>query len=188
MSEQTYKRTEKIIIILMIIGMIAMFQPWFRSVATMFDPFTAEGGLGRAYSREVAPSVFRYGFYILLLSTVAFIVLSHYSVEELERAVAEKGKVLTWLLVLLPVYVGFALLINLSVGFNLAALLGVLAFSFAIAIWHWRRWGVIGYVLVSLGWMVMAVMGTAEMITAVVNLILTIIIIALLWPRREKLH
>ena len=188
MSEKSYKRAEKIIIILMILGMLTMFQPWFRSVASLFDPLSAEGDFGRTYSREIAPMVFRYGFYIVLLSTVAFIVLSHYNVDELQRAVAEKGKALTWLLIALPVFVGFVLLINLSIGLNLAALLGVLAFVFAIAIWHWRRWGVVGYVLTSIGWMVMAVMGTAEMNTAVINFILTIVMLVLIWPRREKFH
>ena len=188
MSEQNYKRTEKIIIILMLVGLIAMFQPWFSSVAGLFDNFAADANLGRMYSREIAPTIFRYGFYILLLSTIAFTVLSHYSVEDLEQAITEKGKILTWLLIALPVVIGFTLLINMANGFNLAAFLGVFAFVCAIAIWHWRRWGVVGYSVISLAWVGMAISGSAELITAVLNLILTVVVIALLWPRRKKLH
>ncbi len=188
MSEQSYKRTEKIIIILMLVGLAAMFQPWFRSVAAWFDIFAVDADFGRLYSREVAPMVFRYGFYILLLSTVAFTVLSHYSVEELNRALAEKGRLLTWLLIALPVIIGFTLLVNMANGFNLAAFWSVFAFVCAIAIWYWRRWGVVGYALISLGWMGMAVGGSAYFITAVFNLVLAIIIVALLWSRREKLR
>ena len=188
MSEQTYKRTEKIIIILMLVGMVAMFQPWFRSVAAWVDLISAEAEFGKMFGRDIAPVIFRYGFYILLLSTVAFTVLSHYNAEELQRAEAEKGKALTWLLICLPVVIGFTLVINMSGGFNVAAFIGVLAFACAIAIWHWRRWGVVGYTLASMIWVGMALTGSADMITAVLNLILAIITIALLWSRRELLH
>jgi hypothetical protein len=54
MSRQTYARIERAIIALMLIGMAGMFQPF-------------------------AVALYRYGFLLLLLSTIAFIVISHVS-------------------------------------------------------------------------------------------------------------
>ena len=54
MSNKTYKRVERSIITLMLLGMAGMFQP-----------FSVE--------------VYRYGFLLLLFSTIAFIIISHMS-------------------------------------------------------------------------------------------------------------
>jgi hypothetical protein len=52
MTRSTYNLVERTIIALMILGMVSMFQPF---IADMF----------------------RYGFLLLLFSTLAFIVVSH---------------------------------------------------------------------------------------------------------------
>jgi hypothetical protein len=54
MSRQTYSRIERAIIALMLLGMVGMFQP-------------------------VAVVLYRYGFLLLLFSTIGFIVISHVS-------------------------------------------------------------------------------------------------------------
>jgi hypothetical protein len=54
MSQKTYRRAERIIIALMLLGMVGMFQP-------------------------VVLGLFRYGFLLLLFSTLLFIVVSHLS-------------------------------------------------------------------------------------------------------------
>jgi hypothetical protein len=52
MTRKTYTRLERIIIVLMVAGMIGMFQP-------------------------LSAALFRYAFLLLLASTLAFIVVSH---------------------------------------------------------------------------------------------------------------
>lgn len=187
MFEQRYKQVEKTIVILMLVGLLAMFQPWFQNVATLLEGLSAESDWGQLYGREIAPTIFRYGFYTLVLSTVAFISISHYSVDDLQRAISEKGHTLTWLLVAMPILVGFTILINLSIGAGVAAFVGIFAFIFVISTWNWRRRGVIGLAVVHLGLLVLGVMGRGELVTAVFNTLLTIIIIGLIWPRRVKL-
>ncbi len=187
MFEQRYKQVEKIIVILMLVGLLAMFQPWFQNAASLLEGLAAGSEWGRLYGREIAPTIFRYGFYTLLLSTVAFISISHYSVDDLQRAISEKGQALTWLLVALPITAGFAILVNLSIGAGFAAFVGVFAFIYAISTWNWRRRGVIGLAVVNLGLLVLGVMGRADLGTAVFNTLLTVVIIGLIWPRREKL-
>jgi hypothetical protein len=54
MSRKTYSRVERAIIALMLLGMIGMFQPF-------------------------ALELYRYGFLLLLFSTIVFIVVSHVS-------------------------------------------------------------------------------------------------------------
>jgi hypothetical protein len=54
MSRSTYNLIERLIIALMLIGMVGMFQPFLVDL-------------------------YRYGFLLLLLSTVAFIIISHLS-------------------------------------------------------------------------------------------------------------
>ncbi len=54
MSQKIYRRAERIIIALMLLGMVAMFQP-------------------------IVLGLFRYGFLLVLFSTLAFIVFSHLS-------------------------------------------------------------------------------------------------------------
>lgn len=188
MFEQRYKQVEKTIVILMLVGILAMFQPWFHNVASLVEGFLPESELGNVYSREVAPTIFRYGFYMLLLSTVAFISISHYSVDDLQRAISEKGKALTWLLIAMPIIVGFTIVINLSVGAGLAAFVGIFSFVYAVSTWNWRRRGVIGLAIVNLGLLVMGMVGMADLGTAVFNIILTLIIIGLIWPLREKFN
>ncbi len=188
MFEQRYKQVEKTIVILMLVGLLAMFQPWFQNAASLLERFAAGSEWGRQYGREIAPTIFRYGFYTLLFSTVAFISISHYSVDDLQRAISEKGHALTWLLVAIPVIVGFTILVNLSIGAGFAAFVGVFAFIFAISTWNWRRRGVIGLAVVNLGLLALGVMGRGDWGTAVFNTILTIAIIGLIWPRREKFY
>ncbi|MBK8902487.1 MAG: hypothetical protein IPM53_14970 [Anaerolineaceae bacterium] len=188
MFEQRYKQVEKTIVILMLVGILAMFQPWFQNAASWLEGLSAGSEWGQLYGREIAPTIFRYGFYTVLLSTVAFISISHYSVDDLQRAINEKGQLLTWLLVAMPIIVGFTILVNLSIGAGLAAFVGVFAFIYAISTWNWRRRGVIGLAVVNLGLLVLGITGRGDLGTAVLNTILTIAIIGLIWPRREKLY
>ncbi len=52
MSQKTYRRVERAIIALMLLGIAGMFQP-------------------------IAIGLYRYGFLLLLLSTILFIIISH---------------------------------------------------------------------------------------------------------------
>jgi hypothetical protein len=52
MSQKTYRRAERVIISLMLVGIAGMFQP-------------------------IAIGLYRYGFLLLLLSTILFIIISH---------------------------------------------------------------------------------------------------------------
>jgi hypothetical protein len=52
MSQKTYRRVERTIIALMLVGIAGMFQP-------------------------MAIGLYRYGFLLLLLSTILFIIISH---------------------------------------------------------------------------------------------------------------
>jgi hypothetical protein len=52
MRQTTFRRVERTIIVLMLLGMVGMFQP-------------------------LSLLLFRYGFLLLLFSTIAFIVISH---------------------------------------------------------------------------------------------------------------
>ncbi len=187
MLEVNHKRAEKVIIAILVIGILAMFQPWFESLVSFFEPLAPEANLTRTYRREIAPIVLRYGFYATFLSTVAFIVLSHYSVEDLQRAFAEKGEPLTLLLIALPVIYGFSILINLAWAYPWAAVLGVFNFVFAIAVWNWKRWGLIGLgasALVELG---LAVSDSASITLAGFTLLLALVLVALIWPKRARL-
>ena len=56
MSRRIYTRVERVIIALMVLGMVGMFQP-------------------------LSVDVYRYGFLILLFSTILFIIISHVSVK-----------------------------------------------------------------------------------------------------------
>ena len=52
MSRRTYSRVERVIIALMLLGIVGMFQPF-------------------------AIALYRYGFLLLLISTIGFIIISH---------------------------------------------------------------------------------------------------------------
>ena len=54
MSHRTYSRVERTIIVLMLVGMVGMFQPFVLAL-------------------------YRYGFLLLLFSTIGFIIVSHLS-------------------------------------------------------------------------------------------------------------
>lgn len=181
-----YKRIEKIILTLIFIGIVAMFQPWFTSIVELFEPLAPDARLGRTFTREVAPVIFRYGFYATFLGTVAFIVISHYSIEDLQRAFQEKGVALTWLLILMPVVYGFALLGELSRGHNYATLLDVVNVICAIAVWNWKRWGLVGLGVVAALDLWLASSGDAIMELAILRMVLAIAVIALFWPRRRQ--
>lgn len=54
MSQKTYSRVERVLIALILLGMVGMFQP-------------------------IVIALYRYGFLLLLFSTLGFIVFSHLS-------------------------------------------------------------------------------------------------------------
>jgi len=54
MSKQTYNRVERVLIALILLSIVGMFQP-------------------------IAIALYRYGFLLLLFSTIGFIVFSHMS-------------------------------------------------------------------------------------------------------------
>jgi hypothetical protein len=184
MLESNYKRIERIIVVIMILGIIAMFQPWFKNIVELFQPLVPDVRLGRTYTNEIAPIILRYGFYATFLSTVAFNVISHYSVEELQKAFKEKGRPLTFLLIALPVVYFFIILGHLAWAHYYAALLGVVNFVCAIAAWNWKRWGLIGLGLTALVELGLALSGSAAMITTVIILVAVIALGLLAWPRR----
>jgi hypothetical protein len=188
MLEINYRRLEKIVVILIFLGILAMFQPWFSSLVELFEPLAPEARLGRTFRNEIAPIIFRYGFYITFLSTVTFIVISHYTTQELRQAFREKGKALTILLILLPVLYGFILLGNLAWANYYATLLGIVNFVCAIAIWNWKRWGLIGLTLSSLAELGLALVGWASLPIAAVLLLTLILVIGLSWPKWTKFH
>ena len=185
MFEVAYKRLERIILIAIMVGIVAMFQPWFTAMVGLFEPLAPEARLGRTYTREIAPIIFRYGFYITFLSTIAFIVISHYSVEDLETAVRKKGTILTILLIALPVIFGFSMLGELSRAHHTAALLHVANFVFAVAIWNGKRWGVIGLGLAALAGLGLALTGEAILPLAAALLIAVLTTVMLSWSKRH---
>ena len=154
----------------------------------LFDPLAPEARLGRTYRTEIAPIILRYGFFATFLSTIAFIVLSHYSVEDLQTAFEEKGKPLTFLLIMLPVFYGFVVLAHLATAQYYAVILAVIGFICAIAVWNWKRWGLIGLVLTSLIGLGLAFNDLASMPIAILTLLVVIVVVALIWPRRSVLN
>jgi hypothetical protein len=187
MQEKTHQRIESIIVILMIIGIIAMFQPWFVNIFELFEPLAPEADLGRLYKDDIAPSVLRYGFYITMLSTIAFIVFSHYSLEELERAYDEKGKTLTSLLIAMPVISGFSVLGTLSASMGWSALVYVFGFICSIALWHSRRWGLMGLIAVAVIQLGLLAIGKGLIIVTVFFTLTVVLTLILTWPRRTML-
>jgi hypothetical protein len=184
MLERNYKKLEKIIVLIMMLGIIAMFQPWFKNIVELFEPLAPEARLGRTFKNEIAPIILRYGFYATFLSTVAFIVISHHSVEDLQKAFREKGVPLTLLLIVLPVLYGFIVLAHLSQAHYYAALLGVINVVCAIAVWNWKRWGLIGLGLTALVELGLTFSGSASIPTAALILVAIIALVSLTWPRR----
>ena len=172
----------------MILGIIAMFQPWFKNFVELFQPLAPEVRLGRTYRTEIAPVILRYGFYATFLSTVVFNVISHYSVEELQRAFKKKGKPLTFLLTALPVFYFFIIIGHLAWGYYYAALLGVVNFICVIAAWGWKRWGLIGLGLSALAELGLALSGSAAVITTVLVLVAIIALGSLAWPKRTAFN
>ncbi len=188
MLETNYKRLEKIVIFVMIVGIIAMFQPWFRSMVELFDPLTPDTNLGRNFRQEIAPIIFRYGFYATFLSTVAFIIISHYDADDLRQAFREKGVPLTILLIFLPVVYGFVVIGHLAWAEYDAALLGVINVTCAIATWNWKRWGPIGLGLTALVELGLAFSDLSSRPIAVTIFLAAIVLVALIWPKRAKLQ
>ena len=187
MLERNYKRLESIIVILMVVGIFAMFQPWFVNVVELFGPLVPDTDLGKLYKEDVAPAVLRYGFYTVFFSTIAIIVLNHYSVEELEKAIEEKGKALTFLLIAFPVISGLSVLVSLANSFGWSAIIWVLSFIFGIALWHWRRWGFIGLILVTIAQLVMVAAGLASLAVALIFTGAFTLLLILIWPKRALL-
>jgi hypothetical protein len=187
MLEVNYKRFEKTVIILIFVGILAMFQPWFKNLIELFDPLMPDVRVGRVYTNEIAPIIFRYGFYATFLSTIAFIVISHYTPKDLVYAFQTKGVLLTWLLIVLPVFYGFMLLGNLAWAYYTAAQLCVVNFVCAIAIWNWKRWGLIGLTISALAELGLAFSGSTSMPIAIAILIALVTLIGLIWPKRASL-
>ena len=186
MLEKNYKIAEKFIVVIIILGIIAMFQPWFKNIIELFQPLFPDVKLARTYTNEVAPVILRYGFYATFLGTVAFNVISHYSVEDLQRAIEEKGKLLTTLFVALPVVYFLIIISHLAWGHYNAALLGVVNFICVIAIWGWKGWGLIGLGLSALAELGLALSGNASMITTVIIFAAIIALGLLIWPKRTR--
>ena len=184
MTPEAYKRLEKIIVALILLGIIAMFQPWFKSIVELFEPLAPEARLGRTYKNEVAPVILRYGFYATFLSTVAFIVISHYSYDDLRKAIKEKGLLLTILLVLAPVLYGFIVIANLAWAYYYAAIMGVFSVVFAIALWNKKMWGLIGLGLTALIELVLALTGLASIPTAILLVLIVVILFGLALPKK----
>jgi|GEM_PF-2652025 len=184
MSAQSYKRLEQIIVAIMLLGIVAMFQPWFRNIVELFAPLAPEARLGRTYTNEIAPIVLRIGFYAAFLGTVAFIVISHYSYKDLRKAVTQKGTLLTILLVLVPVLYGFLTIANLAWAYYLASFLGVFNVVFAIALWNKRFWGLVGLGLTAVIELALAFSGSASLPMAGLLLVIAGALFALSWSKR----
>jgi hypothetical protein len=187
MLEKNYKRLESIIVILMVVGIFAMFQPWFVNVVELFSPLAPDTNLGKLYKDDIAPAVLRSGFYIVFLSTIAITILNHYSLEEVERAIEEKGKALTFLLIAFPVISGLSVLVSLANSFGWSAIIWVLSFIFGVALWHWRRWGFVGLILVTIAQLVMVAAGLASLGVALFFTVALIFLLILIWPKRALL-
>ena len=188
MLELTYKRAEKIIVALMILGLVAMFQPWFENLVELFEPLAPDARLGRTYRREIAPVIFRYGFYATFLSTIAFTALGHYSVDDLRRAAKEKGLALTTLLMALPLIYGFSVILNLAWDRPLSAILQVINFICAIAVWNFRRWGLFGLGLVALAELGLFQSDSVSLNGVLVTWLWVIILLGLAWPKRSRFN
>lgn len=187
MSEQAYKRLEHIIVTLMILGIVAILQPWFRNIVELFEPLAPDARLGRTYKNEIAPIVLRIGFYATFLSTVAFITISHHSYDDLRKAVTQKGAILTILLVLGPVLYGFIVIGNLAWAYYWGAILGVCNFVFVLAVWNKKLWGLIGLGLAALVELGLALSGLASLPIAVTVVVVAAVIFGLIWPNRTTL-
>ena len=185
MSAQSYKRLEQIIVTIMLLGIIAMFQPWFKNIVELFEPLAPDARLGRTYKNEIAPMILLFGFWATFLGTVAFIVVSHYSHEDLRKATHQKGTLLTILLVIAPVMYGFIVIANLAWAYNWAAILGVFNVIFAIAFWNKKQWGPIGLGLTALIELGLALSGSAWIPIGLLLLLTVIILAGLAWPRRS---
>ncbi len=184
MTAQGYKRLEQIIVTIMLLGIIAMFQPWFENIVELFEPLAPDARLGRTYRNEYAPIILRIGFWATFLGTVAFISISHYSYDELLTSSREKGTLLTILLVLIPIVYGFVVIANLAWAYHWAAIVGVFNVVFAIAVWNKKLWGLIGLGITALIELGLAFSGSAWLPIAIVFVALAVGLFALIWPKR----
>ena len=135
---------------LMVVGLLALFQPWFRNIAGWFDGLADSGDASLVYREDIAPVVFRYGFFLLLASTLGFIIVGHYTPLMLRRALVAKGTGLTYWLIFLPLAYGVMVITSLAYGYGGGSVLGIIGAVAAIAAWNWRTWGVVG--LMAPGW------------------------------------
>ena len=53
MSEVNYKKVEKLFVIIMLLGIVAMFQPWFKNIIELFEPLAPDAKLGRTVTTQV---------------------------------------------------------------------------------------------------------------------------------------
>lgn len=186
MSASAYKRLEQIFVAIMLVGIILMFQPWFNNIIELFEPFFPEARLGRIYRNDIAPVILRYGFHAAFYGTVAFIVLSHYSHTDIQKAVREKGGWLTFLLIVAPIIYGFGVLIHMSWAHAWSAILAVFNVVFAIAVWNKKLWGIIGLSISVLIGLVLAFADSGSMPTAIIFVVVALVINALFWPKRTQ--
>ena len=187
MSASALKRIEQVIVVIMLLGIILMFQPWFSSIVELFEPFFPDARLGRAYRNDIAPIIVRYGFNAAFYGTVAFIVISHYSHKDIQKAVREKGGLMTLLLIVAPVIYGFGVLIHMAGAYYWSAILAVFNVVFAIAVWNKKLWGIIGLTVSVLIGLALAFTENGSMPTAIVFVVVALIINALFWPKRPKI-
>ena len=143
-----HQRIERWMMRFMAIGLLAMFQPWFRSIASWFNGLTDSGDASTIYREDIAPFVFRYGFFVLLASTLGFIIVGHFTPLMMQESFVTKGKALTYWLIFLPLGYGLMLIGSLAYGYGGGALMGLIGAVAAIAAWNWKPWGVVAIGLI----------------------------------------
>jgi hypothetical protein len=190
MTVQTaYKRTEQILIILMLLGIAFMFQPWFRSLAEWIQPFVTtseEANFGRSYKDDWAPVILRIGFLSTFLATALYTALTHYTVEDLEEAFDEKGVVLTYALISLPVLAGFSVLMCLAYGLYWTAVINVFLFTQAISAWGWKRRGVVLLAILATVVLIQAILGSAPLFLSILLFVVTAVAVGLAAQKWEQ--
>ncbi len=186
MLELYYKRAEQIIIIVMIIGIIAVFRPWFSDLVGLFEGFAPDINLERTFQRETSVIIFRMGVYATLLGLIAFIFISHHTPTDFRDAFSEKGPYLASLLLALPLIYGIFVIENFAIWSGMGIILNVFNFICAIAVWNRKTWGVIGLGLSTLYGFILG-FGEAAPFMPNFTFLLTIALGILLWFYQPEL-
>lgn len=181
-----HQRIEKWMMAFMVIGLFAMFQPWFRSIASWFNGLTDSGDASEVYRVDIAPVVFRYGFFLLLASTLGFIIVGHYTPLMLQKAFNTKGRPLTFWLIFLPLGYGLMVIGNLAYGYALGSLLGVMGAVASIAVWNWRAWGLVLVGAIGVLAIGAFVAGSMTWLGAVVAVLFAAVTVVGVAPRRAQ--